>query len=49
MKKVVTIAALFLAKHQGPSDPTIRVGILHSLTGTMAISEVTVKDEDHEN
>src|SRR5690242_16299622 len=27
-----------------PDAPTVKVGVLHSLTGTMAISEVTVKN-----
>ncbi|HEY2704910.1 MAG TPA: transporter substrate-binding protein, partial [Candidatus Dormibacteraeota bacterium] len=30
-----------------PSDPTkIKVGVLHSLSGTMAISEVSVRDAE---
>ena len=31
---------------QGASGDTIKVGILHSLSGTMAISEVSVKDAE---
>ena len=30
----------------GSSDDTIKVGILHSLSGTMAVSEVAVRDAD---
>jgi urea transport system substrate-binding protein len=32
--------------HFGPSLPPIRVGILHSLTGTMAISEIPVAEAE---
>ncbi|MCC8960977.1 urea ABC transporter substrate-binding protein [Bradyrhizobium sp. Pear76] len=35
---------LFAAPVAGADDNTIRVGILHSLTGTMAISESVLKD-----
>ncbi len=34
------------AAAQAPSGDTIKVGILHSLSGTMAISEVSVKDAE---
>ena len=37
------IAMLFLAAHARAQEP-IKVGVLHSLTGTMAISESTLKD-----
>ena len=31
----------------GPAGDSVKVGVLHSLTGTMAISEVTVKNAEH--
>ncbi|MEC8917841.1 MAG: transporter substrate-binding protein, partial [Pseudomonadota bacterium] len=34
-----------IAQEQTQDDGPIRVGILHSLSGTMAISESTLKDE----
>lgn len=37
-------AALLLGIAQVRADDTIKVGILHSLSGTMAISETTLKD-----
>ena len=43
-----TVAAVSLgslvATHAFAADDTIKVGILHSLSGTMAISETTLKD-----
>ncbi len=36
--------ALPLASPAAAADDTIKVGILHSLSGTMAISETTLKD-----
>ena len=44
--KVLTAAAamLALASSAQAADDTIKVGILHSLSGTMAISEATLKD-----
>ena len=45
--KITVIAVLFvlLGCEKGPStDNTIKVGVLHSLTGTMAISESSVRD-----
>jgi urea transport system substrate-binding protein len=38
----VSVAALAMAGAQG--EKTIKVGVLHSLSGTMSISEVAVKD-----
>src|ERR1700716_4313684 len=38
---VLGLAALTTAK---AADDTIKVGVLHSLSGTMAISETTLKD-----
>src|SRR4051812_31854132 len=45
----VIIACSFVLTLAGPgvshaADDTIKVGVLHSLSGTMAISEVSVKD-----
>ena len=37
------LATLMLAD-KAPAQDTIKVGILHSLSGTMAISETTLKD-----
>ena len=50
LKKVALAAvaaaslALPLAAPASAADDTIKVGILHSLSGTMAISETTLKD-----
>ena len=47
MKKTVLAAATLLGMAAGSAqaaDDTIKVGILHSLSGTMAISETTLKD-----
>ncbi|WP_250657879.1 urea ABC transporter substrate-binding protein [Alkalimarinus coralli] len=42
---IAAAAALsFSASHVIAADDTIKVGILHSLSGTMAISETTLKD-----
>ena len=38
------LAAMPSAKAQNTAQDTIKVGILHSLSGTMAISETTLKD-----
>ena len=43
LKKLVAPAAL-LASSIGFAADTIKVGVLHSLSGTMAISETTLKD-----
>ncbi len=50
MNKISTTTALLLSMGialpaAAQEDDTIRVGILHSLSGTMAISESTLKDE----
>ena len=41
---VCTAAALGMSSLAMAADDTIKVGILHSLSGTMAISETTLKD-----
>jgi urea transport system substrate-binding protein len=42
---LLTVACLVWSAHPGQAaDETIKVGILHSLSGTMAISETTLKD-----
>jgi urea transport system substrate-binding protein len=33
-----------LAPHTAPAAETVKVGVLHSLSGTMAISETSLKD-----
>jgi urea transport system substrate-binding protein len=38
------MAALSVFSHSASAQETIKVGILHSLSGTMAISETTLKD-----
>jgi urea transport system substrate-binding protein len=40
----VAAAALCLAPRPAQAQDTIKIGILHSLSGTMAISETTLKD-----
>ncbi len=40
----VLAASLGLSTMAGAAEDTIKVGILHSLSGTMAISETTLKD-----
>lgn len=40
----VTAAAVGLPQYAFAEGETIKVGILHSLTGTMAISETKLKD-----
>ncbi|RUY02949.1 urea ABC transporter substrate-binding protein, partial [Mesorhizobium sp. M7A.F.Ca.US.005.03.2.1] len=37
-------AGLLMSAPAKAADDTIKVGILHSLSGTMAISETTLKD-----
>ncbi|MGH1440036.1 MAG: urea ABC transporter substrate-binding protein [Cellvibrionaceae bacterium] len=44
MKKLITACALSLAASVTMAADTIKVGVLHSLSGTMAISETTLKD-----
>ena len=39
-----TAAAVLTGAHDAQAQATIKVGILHSLSGTMAISETTLKD-----
>jgi urea transport system substrate-binding protein len=38
------MAALSVMSHSASAQETIKVGVLHSLSGTMAISETTLKD-----
>lgn len=38
------LAASLFGGHAFAADDTIKVGVLHSLSGTMAISETTLKD-----
>jgi urea transport system substrate-binding protein len=40
----VTLAVSALGAGQAQAEDTIKVGVLHSLSGTMAISETTLKD-----
>ena len=40
----LTGLAIIPAHAQAPAGGTIKVGILHSLSGTMAISETVLKD-----
>ena len=40
------VAILFLGLITGRADDTVKVGILHSLSGTMAISETSLRDVD---
>jgi urea transport system substrate-binding protein len=44
LKKLVLSTALTLASTAALAADTIKVGVLHSLSGTMAISETTLKD-----
>jgi len=41
---VVTVIASAASRAAEPEPPPIRIGVLHSLSGTMAISETTLKD-----
>ncbi|MGB0909825.1 MAG: urea ABC transporter substrate-binding protein [Nitrospirales bacterium] len=41
---VVVVSFYLLSRHNVGSTPPIKVGVLHSLTGTMAISEKSVAD-----
>ena len=38
------VTALSFTSHARAADDTIKIGVLHSLSGTMAISETTLKD-----
>ncbi|MFE8072301.1 urea ABC transporter substrate-binding protein [Marinobacteraceae bacterium S3BR75-40.1] len=44
LKLGVSALALSISMHGMAADDTIKVGVLHSLSGTMAISESTLKD-----
>jgi urea transport system substrate-binding protein len=44
ISKAVGVAALTLSAAMAQASETIKVGVLHSLSGTMAISETTLKD-----
>ena len=44
MKKLAAVCALSLCASAAMAADTIKVGVLHSLSGTMAISETTLKD-----
>jgi len=44
LTKVAGVAALTLGAAIAQASDTIKVGVLHSLSGTMAISETTLKD-----
>ena len=44
LKSIVAAAALGAASFAAQAADTIKVGVLHSLSGTMAISETTLKD-----
>ncbi|MBU0789561.1 MAG: ABC transporter substrate-binding protein, partial [Gammaproteobacteria bacterium] len=44
LKSILTAAALGAASFAAQAADTIKVGVLHSLSGTMAISETTLKD-----
>jgi hypothetical protein len=41
---VVALAIVFAGESPAAAQETIKVGVLHSLSGTMAISETTLKD-----
>jgi urea transport system substrate-binding protein len=44
MKRFLLLAGLLAAAQAASAEETIKVGILHSLSGTMAISETSLKD-----
>ncbi len=51
MKKILKITTLFLTlilitSCKGANNKVVKVGLLHSLTGTMAISEISVRDAE---
>ena len=46
LRAAALAAATLAAAHAARAEDTIKVGILHSLSGTMAISETTLKDVD---
>ncbi len=41
---LLDVSTLFMVSRSWAADDQVKVGVLHSLTGTMAISEVTVKN-----
>ena len=41
---IVGLAVIFAGSRAATAEETIKVGVLHSLSGTMAISETTLKD-----
>lgn len=43
-KLAITVAVSALMATTAQAEDTIKVGVLHSLSGTMAISETTLKD-----
>ena len=44
MKKLMMFLLMFLLPTAVFAEETIKVGVLHSLSGTMAISETSLKD-----
>ncbi|MBT6245320.1 MAG: transporter substrate-binding protein, partial [Gammaproteobacteria bacterium] len=42
--KLFLVAAVIVSISEAKAAETIKVGVLHSLSGTMAISETTLKD-----
>ena len=44
LRLVAIVAALLIGSGVSHAEETIKVGVLHSLSGTMAISETTLKD-----
>ena len=44
VSKVLAVATLAAGISMANAADTIKVGVLHSLSGTMAISETTLKD-----
>ncbi|MGD8926459.1 MAG: transporter substrate-binding protein, partial [Thioalkalispiraceae bacterium] len=44
LARIAVLACAFLLSQLSVAADTIKVGVLHSLSGTMAISETTLKD-----
>lgn len=44
ISKMIAVSALVALGMYAQAADTIKVGVLHSLSGTMAISETTLKD-----
>ena len=44
IKSIILASLLFTIAVQAQAAETIKVGVLHSLSGTMAISETSLKD-----